>query len=339
MSRSAFFAGQVAPAGKPAPKTGDDPKRWRDNKDLAKLLGDGDMPQLLLRGESHTGDGSANAEALALVASTDRRIVAIVINAIDASLKADSQQHQRWTAESIRSLRDLLDRARDAGRAVLLASDHGHVPSDRLTFKAGTVPQGGARYRPWEAPNDPVQPYEIAVAGAGVYAPKGAHGVVMLADERSRYGSGPTAGEHGGATLAEVLAPCVLMGCEQASVLDDDPGQRMAAPHVPAWWHLDLRDEVVSYETKPTPRRRPRRSRRRPPPSSPCSRSPSRRPHLRRSRSRRAGCPRRRGRSAHRSSSSRWWRARSAVSGSSKPWIIWWRGMGGVGRRLRGGDG
>lgn len=241
VSRAAFFAGKAMPPGK-KPDTGDDAKRWRDNKDVQKLLPPTDPPRLLARAESHTGDGSASPEALSLVGDGERRIVAIIINAIDASLKGDSQQHHEWKVDSIRSLRALLERARQAGRAVLLASDHGHVAADRLQYKAPQSADGGARYRPWPSPQDPVQRFEVAVAGAGVFTLKDAHGVVMMADETSRYGSGATAGEHGGATLAEVVAPCLLIGCEDTVGVfsEDDAGQRVMPAYKPHWWHLDV---------------------------------------------------------------------------------------------------
>src|SRR5262249_43665722 len=91
VSRSAFFAGKEMPKGT-ALGTAKDEERFRENKQLHPYCDPSVGPRLLLRGEGHTGDGSASQEALSLIADARRRIVGIVVNAIDASLKGDTQQ-------------------------------------------------------------------------------------------------------------------------------------------------------------------------------------------------------------------------------------------------------
>jgi hypothetical protein len=257
VSRSAFFAGKAMAPGK-THSTAADPDRWSDNADVRKLFPGTDRPRLLLRSESHTGDGSATEEALSLVAHRERRVVAIVINAIDASLKGDTQHRHSWTYESIASLPDLLDKAREHGRTVLLASDHGHVPGDCLKSKSSHA-AGGARWRPWTKPDEPLAPFEVGIAGSGVWTPKQEHGLVLIADDQSCYGGTSNAGEHGGATLAEVVAPCVLIGCDESGGLDlGASALRVRPPHVPAWWHLEVSEPVSLVEApgaKPEPRR------------------------------------------------------------------------------------
>jgi len=262
VSRSAFFAGKLMPSGKKN-NSSKDRERWRDNRDVGKLFDGTAAPMLLLRSESHTRDGSASEEALSLIADQQRRIVGIVINAIDSSLHGDAQQRHAWTPESIASLLDLLDKARECGRAVLLVSDHGHVPADLLQTKTAPV-TGGARWRPWESPDEALAQFEVGFTGKGVWTPKGAHGVVLISDDRSRYGSSTFAGEHGGATLAEVVAPCVLIGCEDTPDWDinDDPSLVVRPAYVPAWWHLDVIEHKLKggpEEPKPAGRQHPRK--------------------------------------------------------------------------------
>lgn len=264
VSRAAFFAGKPTPAG-PVQSTSDDPKRWLANKTVAKLEADTIEPKLLLRGEGHTSDGIASQEALSLVADPARRMVAIVINAIDASLKGDSQHHHLWKADSIRSFVDLLDKARESGRAVLLAADHGHVPASLLVAKSKQI-DASARYRPWTKPDDPIAEDEVGFHGTGVWAPKGAHGVVLLADEHARYGGAAHAGEHGGASLAEVVAPCLLIApSDGRDVADKD--QRVMPLEKPSWWHLEVERpaRIDETETTPPPRKPPPRRKNTPP--------------------------------------------------------------------------
>lgn len=258
VSRSAFFGGKVIAPGA-ATDTSKDVERWKVNRDVQKHVPPSSVPQLRLRGESQTRDGSASSEALELVLDRQHKVVAVVLNAIDMSLKADRGHEVEWTLDTVRPLRELLDKAREAGRAVLLCSDHGHVPSDRLE-PSGTPMSEGARWRVWESERAPVADYEIALpAGEGVWAPKGKHGIIMIADDAHRYGGGTGAGEHGGASLAEVVAPCVLIGCADVPAATDDPGQgvRPAAP--PSWWFFDVPDAPA---TEPGPSDRGKKTRR-----------------------------------------------------------------------------
>ncbi len=265
VSRSAFFAGKPVPAGVVHSSQADG-ERWKSNKTALAFTPAHDVPRLLLKGDSQWRDGSASPEALSLVADPARRLVAVVVNAIDSFLKADVAQRVRWTADSIKSLRDLLEAARQAKRSVLLCADHGHVPADRLE-PAGAARTGGARWRPWESPAASLAAWEVgfSVEKDGVWAPRGAHGVVLLADDAHKYGGGSTAGEHGGATLAEVVTPCLLVGCEDNPAAEDDPALRVMPAPVPGWWHFDVGGEPpapgdVSGGPAPVPER-PRKKR------------------------------------------------------------------------------
>ena len=245
VSRAAFFAGKPMKPGK-LPGTDRDVERWRDHGGVAKYFEGADHPRVLLRGEGHASDGSASREALQLIGDPDRRIVALVINAIDSSLKGDVQERNRWRVDDIKSLPDILDKARAAGRAVLMASDHGHVPADLMqsvSAPGGGGARGGARWRQWAGPGDDVADYEVAFSATearDAWRPRGASGVVLLADEQHRYGGSAHAGEHGGATLAEVVAPCLLIGCEDTPGAQDDAGQAVTAAYVPGWWYFDI---------------------------------------------------------------------------------------------------
>ncbi len=237
VSRAAFFAGRPMKDGE-ALDTAADPKRFEGNKLLYPFCTTDAAPRLLLKGDGHAQSGVASSEALALIDDGRRRIVSIVINAIDSSLAADGQQYQRWTVESIKSLPTLLDKAKAAGRFVLLASDHGHVPSARFR-KPLPVPQpGGQRWRPWAGEKDSVRPGELRLRGPGIYCPKNVSDIVVLMQDDVTYSSIPCAGQHGGATLAEVVVPCLLLGPD-AEVTHGWKGEHLPLrPRmVPEWWN------------------------------------------------------------------------------------------------------
>jgi hypothetical protein len=146
VSRAAFFSGKPPSPGARG-DTSDDPARWQKHSVLGKFFPPPRTPQLLLGSDAHTRDGTASERALQLIRTADERVVAIVINAIDDALKSNPQHEHEWKRHTIRSLEDFLRAAREAHRAVLLASDHGHVAGDHLTF-TGTVQAGGSRWRP-----------------------------------------------------------------------------------------------------------------------------------------------------------------------------------------------
>ena len=263
VSRSAFFAGKAMPNGSVL-NTSLDPKRFAENKDLHPYCDNDVAPTLMLKDSCHNKDGSASEAALTMISDEKRQIVALVINAIDASLMADSQQYTEWEIGTIKSLSSFLDAAREANRHVLLASDHGHVPSDRLSTLSSPS-EAGARYRRWPGSADPIQPGERAFSGPGVYAAKDMKGAVLITNDTKRYGGSSHAGEHGGATLGEVVAPCILLGWDDP-VMQSQHADLRPVPHfVPDWWHFEVTPPpVASGAAKPTTKA----SSKRPPSSS-----------------------------------------------------------------------
>jgi len=240
VSRAAFFGGSLVVPGKRL-ESAKDAERFSGHKELRKVCEGNDLPRLLMRAEGHTASGTASSEAMSLVADRERRVVGILINAIDSSLRSDPQARVRWTCEAIHALPHLLDQARSAGRAVLIAADHGHVPADRMQSVGTKHKDGGGRWRGIEA-GATLHDEELAYEGEGVWAPRGYEKVALIATETARYGAAPTAGEHGGATLAEVVVPCLLIGTSEPLVpeVEEDTAQRAGPPPMPAWWNLDV---------------------------------------------------------------------------------------------------
>lgn len=259
VSRSAFFGGKPIPPGA-ATNASQDTEKWKANRDVQKHVSGNAVPQLRLRGDGQTKDGSASPDALELVLDPSQRIVAVVINAIDMSLKADRAHEIEWKLDNVKALRDLLDKAMEAGRAVLLCSDHGHVPSDRME-STGVPMREGARWRVWQNAADPLADYEVGLAaGDGVWAPRGAYGIAMIADDAHRYGGGTGSGEHGGASLAEVVAPCVLIGCADVPAAVDDAGQAVRPTSAPSWWFFDVGEVAATAVAPDDSRKKPRKS-------------------------------------------------------------------------------
>src|SRR5207244_10208791 len=78
------------------------------------------------------------------IASSHRRVVGVVVNAVDDDLLKGEQIDTSWTRDQIKVLPALLHEAKLARRVVVLLSDHGHV----LDYKTvGRSHEGGERWR------------------------------------------------------------------------------------------------------------------------------------------------------------------------------------------------
>jgi hypothetical protein len=257
VSRAALFAGRLLGPGD-ALDSGRDPQRFAQHRALQAF---GARPTLMLKGALQTLAGDASKEALDLIARDDR-VVAVVVNAVDDSLKAGRQTRAEFSLEAIKPLRDLLERAALARRAVLLVADHGHVSGARMTRlpSAASETPGGTRWRA-AVQDGAADAGEVSTTGPYVWRPPGFARLRMLCQETVAYGLGVHAGEHGGVTLAEAVAPAVLVGA--ASLADrvraasdteapaDFDLEVRALPR-PAWWRVD---DVASLEpvARPAP--------------------------------------------------------------------------------------
>ncbi|MFI1947072.1 BREX-2 system phosphatase PglZ [Streptomyces virginiae] len=182
-------------------------------------------------------------ELLQALASDD--IVGVVLNTIDDAL-ADGREgaRGRWRLGDITKLPDLLNAARDYGRPVVLVSDHGHVldrtPRGHQPTAAHGV--GGARWRTG-TPGDG----EVAVSGPRVKTPGGR--AVLPWREDLRY-TARQAGYHGGASLAEVTVPVIVL-VPSADLIPDGwallPAERVA----PNWWRGEDGSSAPSSDLVP----------------------------------------------------------------------------------------
>jgi hypothetical protein len=148
-----------------------------------------------------------------------------VHNAVDAQLAGSDQLDLSWSSESLRQVAALLRIARDAGRAVVMTGDHGHL------LDPGTVQRPGAPGDRWRTPGEAPAAGEIALAGERVFAPDRGHSVVAAWSERLRYAA-RRLGYHGGVSPQEVLVPIAVLAAGEPPA-----GWAAAPPAEPAWWY------------------------------------------------------------------------------------------------------
>ena len=150
-----------------------------------------------------TGEASLAEGVIREIESPRRRVVGVVINAVDDHLLKGDQLDIRWSGDEIKVLPKLLYEARAAGRMVVLATDHGHV----LDFQTECRPhEQGDR---WRSAGDAPADDEIQIAGPRVVLPE-SHRLVAPWSERVRY-SIKKNGYHGGVSMQEMVIPVAVL--------------------------------------------------------------------------------------------------------------------------------
>lgn len=225
VSRTAFFTGRVQRGGQSEERSGFAALMDAAGLHRAPLFHKRDLQ------EAPDARAFSTQVAHALADVTGAPVVGAVLNTIDDALDKADPGGTDWSPATIRHLQDLLDAARDAGRAVVLTADHGHVV-ERRTGRMVSVP--GASSARSRGTTPPPGEDEVLVRGVRV-----ANGEAVLPSvERLRYTS-MKAGYHGGATPAEVVVPvAVLVPDSAAHVFDPHhpAGLRVAPPQHPSWW-------------------------------------------------------------------------------------------------------
>ena len=249
VSRTALLAGRLgAGEGQGAEREG-----FASHEGLREVSRGSGAP-LLLHQRDLADDGSGLPVEVRGAVDSGRRVVGVVVNAVDDFLSAGAQQRPRWTTAEIPVLRALLDAAAETGRAVLLASDHGHLPErpgSRYVSPAGSQ-SSGARRRSEDG--EAAREGEVEAQSARVMTPSGR--VVLAADPHVRYVAKPAAGYHGGASPEELVAPVIVLTPSDRPLdgLVDQPIDE------PGWWREKQPAPVTVAPPTPPARKPPRSS-------------------------------------------------------------------------------
>lgn len=198
-SRASLLSGMLAKGDQTVER-----KNFESNKDLVEVC-DKRYPPILFHKQQLTegNRGAISAELSAKLTASNHKVIGVVINAIDDRLSNAQQVVESWSLSRISPLRALLRLARDSGRVVILASDHGHV---------WHRPDG--QYRPyeessrWRSDDGKCAPDEIVLSGSRMVA--GSDSVIVPWSEKVYY-SRQQNGYHGGATPQEMVCPLVLL--------------------------------------------------------------------------------------------------------------------------------
>jgi hypothetical protein len=219
LSRASLLSGKLTEGDQAVESTGFS-AFWRARRRDAALFHKAD-----LAGPA----GHRLAEPL-VQALSGETVVGVVLNTIDDALDHGREGDRTgWRLQDITYLPELLDAARGYGRPVVIVADHGHV-LDRSRPGDGPTSAPGVESARWRtgAP----EAGEVEVAGPRVLA--GGGRVVLPWREDIHY-TPRKAGYHGGASLAEVTVPLLVV----VGDLDGIPsGWSALAPGAgtPGWW-------------------------------------------------------------------------------------------------------
>jgi hypothetical protein len=184
-------------------------------------------------------DASLAAEVRQEIASSQRRVVGVVVNAVDDHLLKGEQLDTRWSHDEIKVLPSLLHEAKAARRLVVLLADHGHVLDHQTQ---GRPHEGGER---WRLDDGKPTQHEFQVIGERVVIPEN-HRLIAPWTEKVRYGVKKN-GYHGGVAPQEMVIPITVL-----CATDTFPDGWMEAPiATPAWWDEPFLEKKSSPEAPP----------------------------------------------------------------------------------------
>lgn len=233
VSRTSLLTGRLSQGQAQNEKTG-----FAEHPALLKSCRSGFPPILFHKASlQETDDSSLAADIRKEIGSAHRRVVGVVINAVDDHLLKGEQIDTRWSRDEIKVLPVLLHEAKMAGRTVILLSDHGHI----LDCNAkGKQHEGGERWRFDEAN---VTEGELRISGPRVVIPE-ARKLIAAWTEKIRYGIKKN-GYHGGVSPQEMVIPVAVLN----SSLAYPAGWSEAPLDTPVWWELLAKIATVEPDT------------------------------------------------------------------------------------------
>jgi hypothetical protein len=220
VSRTSLLCGQLRQGNAAVEKNG-----FAEHPGLRAHCRSGAVPALFHKPSlQEADDTSLAAEVRNEIASPHRRVVGVVVNAVDDYLLKGEQIDTRWSRDEIKVLPALLHEAKAAHRIVILLADHGHVLDHQTQ---GRPHEGGERWR-IDAGNPAAD--ELQLTGSRVVIPD-THRLIAPWTEKVRYGVKKN-GYHGGVSPQEMIIPITVLCASDAF----PAGWREAPITTPGWW-------------------------------------------------------------------------------------------------------
>ena len=137
--------------------------------------------------------------------------IVLIVNGIDDDLKNSATAVRLPDLGDLEPLNRAVQTALDADWAVLITADHGHTwHRDKKLRRGPLAPGGGERFAPL-APGGIVPEDAVSTADPNIVRVQDGQKVALLTASGAYFGQNPRRGYHGGASLEEVVVPCVLL--------------------------------------------------------------------------------------------------------------------------------
>jgi hypothetical protein len=227
ISRRSLFLGKLNPS-----TNGTEQGEFQKNDLLFKGSGGQVRPQLFRMGDLTDEDQGGIANQVRQAISDKKcRVVSVVLNAIDDHLDSGKQIDFSWEVNRIRGLKDILRQASEAGRLVMITSDHGHILDTGTKMLTSPKDERGDRFR---LSTDAVVEGELEFEGSRINQATGRNRITLAWSDKIRYGKDKR-GYHGGANPQEMVVPFAIISDARAEAPD---GWREVAAYQPPWWNL-----------------------------------------------------------------------------------------------------
>jgi hypothetical protein len=221
-SRASLLAGNVVRGD-----SGSEKRSFATHPDLVSVSRAAHPPLLFHKGELvAAGAAGLSGAVREAVRDPHRKIVGVVLNAVDDHLAKSDQLRFSWTISQFHHLDALLYEARLANRAIIITSDHGHVLED------GTQHLVGSAEERWRAFSETLAEQEVVFEGQRIEQATGLRRIIVPWSETVRYGQ-KKQGYHGGATPQEVLAPIGVFATLDRAIKGWGP----LPGCLPKWWN------------------------------------------------------------------------------------------------------
>lgn len=241
ISRRSLFLGKLDPS-----TNGTEQGEFQKNDLLFKGSGGQVRPQLFRMGDLTDEDQGGIANQVRQAISDKKcRVVSVVLNAIDDHLDSGKQIDFSWEVNRIRGLKDILRQASEAGRLVMITSDHGHILDTGTKMLTSPKDERGDRFR---LSTDAAVEGELEFEGGRINQATGRNRITLAWSDKIRYGKDKR-GYHGGANPQEMVVPFAIISDARADAPD---GWREVAAYQPPWWNLGAfaEPEIVPVKGK-----------------------------------------------------------------------------------------
>jgi hypothetical protein len=225
VSRNSLLCGKLMQGNSSTERTG-----FSEHPALLEACRSGYPPVLFHKAAlQESDDASLAADIRKEIGSSHRKIVGVVVNAVDDHLLKGEQIDTRWSRDEIKVLPVLLHEAKAAGRTVVMLSDHGHVLD--CNAKGCQAHEGGER---WRMDDGTLADGELRIKGPRVAIPA-SKSLIAPWTERVRYGIKKN-GYHGGVSPQEMVIPIAVLNATD----EFPPGWVEAPVDLPTWWDAML---------------------------------------------------------------------------------------------------